>query len=221
MKKIIGIFIALLIIHSCAQDPYPLTPLSNPGAFTSTWGIKWTLYDDELNTIGGDVLYYPSNPGSAVMLLENKENSSAYSGKKYFSLYWSGDPIYWEADPPDNPTNTYEYSFSGISLIHATRPDYYDTTEPLDLTDANYTRVTFYARGVLSTGVKVKFEGPNGALLDNVNLTTAWQKFEMALTDLNNIRDFFKVTIYYPAAEVGGPQSSGGYVDFDLVSYEK
>ncbi len=221
MKKIVFIIFTILILNTCSQEP--LTPLEDPTKYSHTWNLgRWVIYEDALNTLGGDILYYPSAPGKEIMYLENRKDGTAYSGEKYFRLYWSGGKIWWEAQPPDNPTDRYEWSFAGISFIVATRSEYYDITEPLDLTEGKYTKITFYARGKLSEGYHVKFEGPNGAINDNItNLSENWQKYEIELKDLNNIKDFFKVTIYYPAAEGGAEPGKGGYVDFDLVTYEK
>ena len=219
MKRILGISLVLLAIYSCSQDTYPLLPIESPTAYTHT-RTRWTIFDDVLNTVGGDVLYYPSDPGHSVMYLTNRIDGTAYSGKSYFRLFWSGGSVFWEANTTDNPTDQWQHAFAGISLIVAPFPEYYDTYPGLDMSDGKYTSISFYVRGSLSEGYKVKFEGPNGAKLDNVNLLSTWQRLVMPLGDLNNIKDFFKVTIEYPPGKSGVPPGSGGYVDFDYITYE-
>lgn len=209
----------LLLFGTCSQEP--LSPTKDPRKYTGSWSSPWVLYDDVLNTLGGDVLYYPSNPGPAIMFLDNVMDGTSYSGEKYFHFTWNGGAIYWAAQPPNNPTNCYEHSFAGYSLITTSNPVFYDMAQPLDLTDSHYTKITFYMRGKLAQGYLMKFEGPNNAVLDNVTPTSSWTKYEVTLKDLNNVKDYFKVTIKYPPAETGSPAGTGGYVDVDCVAYEK
>ncbi len=218
-KTLYIIIFILSLLYSCNQEP--LSPFKDPTTYTDSWGKQWTLYDDVLNTLGGDVLYFPSDGGQEIIYLDNRIDGTAYHGEKYFRFKWNGQPLYWEAQPPNNPTNKYEHSFAGFSLITASSPLYYDMVLPLDLTESHYIKITFYARGQLASGYNAKFEGPNGAIIDNVIPSSTWQKYEMDLKDLNNIKDFFKVTIEYDAADLGAPPGTGGYVDVDLISYEK
>lgn len=216
-----SLLVLLVISYSCSQDTYPFFPLENPVVYSGSRSLTWTIFEDSLNTLGGDVMYFPSDPGFATMSLTNINDGTAYSGDSYFKFKWNGQPIYWEADPPDNPTDSYEHSFAGISLIVAVSPEYYDETPALDLSEGNYTRVTFYIRGALASGYKVKVEGPSGALVDNIIPTSTWTKYEMSLGDLHYVKDFFLITIAYPAAESGADPGAGGYVDFDLIMYER
>ncbi len=178
------------------------------------------IFDDSLNTLGGDVLFYPSDPGTNIMNLKVVEDNDAYSGKKYFHFEWNGGPIFWEKDLPNNPEDKYEASFAGISLIVATSPDFYDISPPLDMSDKGYTRIIFYAKGKVDNGYRVKFEGPEGAILDNVNITENWERYEIELKDLDYVKDFFKVTIYNETATLTN-HGNGGYVDIDYIKYSK
>lgn len=210
---------AVLFWGACSQEPFSV--IEDPVRYTGTWGVRWVLFDDVLNTVGGDILYYPEDAGKAINYLDNVRDGTSYSGETYFHFTWSGAPIFWPAQPPDNPTNRYEHSFAGYSMIHTSSPYFYDMVPGLDLSQSGYTKAVFYARGKMASGYLAKFEGPNGALLNAVALTTNWTRYEFDLADLNNVKDFFKVTMYYPLAESGAPPGTGGYIDLDLVSYEK
>jgi hypothetical protein len=219
MKGTAIVFITgvLLLITSFSCSQNPMEPFSDPTRFTGSWGSRWVIYDDVLNTLGGDVLYYPSNPGTAVFSLTNKVDGTAYSGKSYFHLSWNGQPVFWASfGGPEN-------AFAGYSLIITSNPAYYDIVQPLNLSKSPYTKITFWARGAMTTNNHVKFEGPNGAVLDNVIPTTTWTKYTVVLTDLNWVKDFFKVTIIYPPGgyPTYGPPGAGGWVDVDDVAYEE
>ncbi len=214
-----AIFLILIIFFTgCSQNPMDI--LENPTVYSHTSGIEWIIFEDDLNTLGGDVLYFPSDPGTNTMQLSLVDDGSAYSGNKYFHFKWTGDKIFWEADPPDNPSDTYEFNFAGVSLIVATSPDYYDIAPALDMSDKGYTKIVFYARGELAQGYYAKFEGPGGAVLDKPNLTANWTKYEIQLKDLDNVKDFFKATIYNDDA-TETTHGTGGYIDIDLIKYSK
>jgi hypothetical protein len=216
-KMIFSAVFFLLACWSCSQNP--LESVNDPSRYTGSWGSTWVLYDDVLNTLGGDVMFYPSDPGPAVFSLSNVNNSTSYSGKKYFHCQWNGQPIYWAS------FGGLENAFAGFSLITTSNPAYYDTVLPLDLHKSPYTKITFYARGQMSSSISnhVKFEGPNGAVLDNVIPTSTWTKYTINLKDLNYVKVFFKVTIIYPSGgyPTYGPPGRGGWVDVDLISYEE
>ncbi len=216
--QIIILLTGIILAGGCSQDP--LSNIESPVVYSGTSGIEWVIFDDSLNTLGGDVMIYPSDPGVNILKFKLITGSDAYSGDKYFHFEWTGDEIFWEADPPDNPQDTYEAGFAGISLIVATSPDFYDITEPIDMSDKGYNKIIFYARGRLDTGYYAKFEGPCGAVLDKPDLKESWTKYEIQLLDLHNVKDFFKVTIYNNSATVSN-HGAGGYIDIDFVKYSK
>ncbi len=217
MKRYILYYALLAFLisgFSCSQNP--LAPVKDPTRYTGTWGSKWVIYDDALNTLGGDVLFYPSDPGPAIMSLSNTNENAAYSGSKYFHFKWTGQPIY------SDELGTNEHAFAGYSLIITSSPALYKTVQPLDLSKSPYTKITFWIRGSMTAGCHMKFEGPNGAALDYIYPTANWTQYSVTLKDLNWVKDFFKVTIIYPSG--GYPTyaapGQGGWIDVDKVTYE-
>jgi len=212
-KIFFAALVVLLACFSCSQNP--LAPLNDPSRYTGSWGSKWVIYDDILNTLGGDVILYPYDPGKTIMSITNVEDGTAYSGKKYFHFHWNGQPILW----PGHPEGM-EHSYGGYSLIITSKAEYYDIVQPLDLSKSTYTKITFYARGQMSsTSNFVKFEGPNGAVTNNITPNPTWTKYTITLKDLNYVKDFFKVTILtFPLNTKPG---SGGWVDVDDITYEE
>jgi len=215
-KRVALLIVLLLLISSCSN---PLSLLENPTKYAGLWKEKWILYDEKLNT-GGDFMLVPSDPGEPVVSLEEKADDTAYSGRKYLRFSWNGEPIWWEADPPDNPTSRYEHSFSGVCFIVATSYEYYDLTEPRDLSESGYRKLVLYIRGALDKGYYLKIEAPGGSAIDNITPTSSWKKYEVEIYNLFKIKDFLKIVIYYPSAETS-PPGKGGHIDIDMVYYER
>ena len=161
--KIFKVLIMVLLIwlmYSCQQSP--LAPFTDPTVYTGTWSSPWIIYDEVLNTLGGNILIFPATGDPSLINIVNTGDGTAYHGKFYFRFTWSGGDLLWSQSPPANPAPILEHSFAGYDLIVASNPAFYTNTPGIDLTGSHYTKIVFYARGWLSAGNVAQFVGPNG-----------------------------------------------------------
>src|SRR5262249_42021974 len=137
-----------------------------------------------------------------------------------------------------------QHLFAGFDLMHTITQAQYDTTAGRDLRSAGYTKVTFFARGSLSTNTLVKIEvaddgstatfdsaclslSTDGTLDDDQNpggtpcgrlgtLRGSWQQFSISVSNsaLGSIKDFFKATLIFNQPLGSTGAGQGGTVYF-------
>jgi hypothetical protein len=151
-------FLVLLLV-GCNKPPFERT--KDPSTVSS--GVisgthNFVVFNNELTTGGGAFEY----PGSEGQNLSFSDTSNPISHRS-IRYSWNGEPVSNLGCPAQNPTS----AFAGFDLMHTiSRNDY--AAQGRDLSGAGYTKVTFYARGTLSTNTYLKVEvaspgNPNNA----------------------------------------------------------
>lgn len=218
-KKIIFIFMFALLFFGCSDVKVKDTLLDPiPSGATGRWSGVWVLYDDELKTGGGIMLYTeppPSNPNSQVIDPFCSENP--YSGSKCLKYSWDGDVSY------DSNWNVWQNKWCGMALIVG--KDWTEVkTSSKDLTGVGYNKLTFKARAKLDPSVKVKIEAvvkigqytssaAGSITLDSTTLTQDWAEYTISLNNVSTVNIFLSVVFQYN----GSTQSTGGTVYLDDI----
>ena len=237
-KYVIPLLCAVvLIIAGCGESP--VDKLTNPlseGALSGTSGI-YTIYDDQLQT-GGNIALFPGDyhGGDDEVYGGDKVEDSiggCSEGPDMCLKYtWNGRKLWWPIEP-GHTTAEWEDKWAGLALVVPSIAANWGQ-ETRDLSQGKYTRITFYAKGALTSGVKVRFEGPLGGNDDAVKtdnkitvtpgkstgapaLSTEWQKYTIDITgvSLSAMKHYFIVVFNTD----GG--TDGGTVYIDHIKYEK
>lgn len=208
-NKIFKIIAVLFVLVLTSCDHNPLDKLFDPigdGALGGEWGY-WKIYDDQLNTRGGVMLSPSEEHQTFAEVIGNP-----HSGERCIKYSWDGTKLWSEKDGK-------LVNWTAALLIVAPTWQEYEKGEK-DLSPGNYNKITFWIRGNLSPGAKVRFEGPGkypGSCDSTDDLTTlpgGWQRKEIAFTsktDLSQVKEFFKIVF------IGG----GGTVYVDDITYSK
>ena len=218
MKKIFCLLL-ILFLFSCDKGP-PLSKLYNPGGdeiLSSEWG-DWIIYDDALKTRGGMSAF----TGIQELDFECKDNP--WSGNRCIKFSWDGNDVV--AGETGNP----QHGYCGFSLVVVPDASAYNYDTSLmpgkDLTPGAYARITFYARGSLSTDNYLRLESPLGTW-QSVSPNEAWQgtvsdtwqkyEFNCAGNTMTDIKEFVKIILKY----TGSGKGNGGTVYIDDIKYTK
>jgi hypothetical protein len=187
--------LALTLLAGCGDNPFERTKNGSGGGPTGTFGgtSSFVIFSSELMSGGGAFLY----PGAEGQSLSFNDRSNPVS-ERSIRYSWTGEEV------------AGQHNFAGFDLMHTpTQAEYDVATSGRDLRQAGYNRVTFYARGTLSTNTLLKVEvvddgqeatinascvslSMDGTLDDGVNpgsnacgrldtLTSSWQKFSIPI----------------------------------------
>ncbi|MFH1282490.1 MAG: hypothetical protein ABII27_02380 [bacterium] len=210
-------FCSLIAFTACGKDKIKRSEkIFNEGA-TNQFDSIYVVYDDEMLT-GGEV---SSIPGGESQEIDLEHKNNPFGGKNSVKYIWDGGDVF------DYNTGEFQNSFAGLKLSIASSGD---NSTARNFTDAGYTKVVFYLRGVLSSNVSVKAEGPDdgdnttvGSSLIISEITLDWQRysFNISPNDLDNINDFFKLTLIYDNPAGTTNNGEGGTVYLDNIYYEK
>ncbi len=196
------------------------------GAITGSGNL--VVFSNELKT-GGGAFLYPSGENQALSFNDTSNPISARS----IRYTWNGQDVGGQ------------HIFTGFDLMHTATQADYTPTRGRDLRAANYTKVTFYARGSLSANTFMKVEvaddgdpttpapcvalSPRGDLDDlfpatpcgrRDTITSDWRQYTIPISNsnLNPVKDFFKGTfVFLPGG--GNIPGGGGTVYFDNIQY--
>jgi len=222
----------LLCAVGCNKSPFDRTQNVGGGPTgTITPGGSFVIFNNELVS-GGGAFEYPGSDGQNLVFNDTSNPISQRS----IRYSWTGQLVAGQ-------------NFAGFDLMdQPTQAQYNSQSTGRDLSKAGYGKVTFFARGSLSTNTLIKIEvaddgnsmthdanclslstngtldAPDGAGA-NCNhpqtLTSNWQSFSIPVTNasLIGLKDFFKATyIFLPSA--GAPTGQGGTVYFDVIQYQ-
>jgi hypothetical protein len=220
-----------MLLGSCNKNPFDRTQNASGGGPTGTFtgSHSFVIFNNELSSGGGAFEF----PGSDAQSLSFDDMSNPIS-RRSIRYSWTGQSVAGQT------------LFTGFDLMHTPTLATYASTPGRDLRAAGYTKVTFFARGSLSTRTLIKVEvaepsstpGPcislstDGTLDDNVNvgstpcgnlgvLSGSWQQYTIHFptSDLAAVKDLFKATfIFNPMT--GAPSGQGGTVYFDVIQYQ-
>lgn len=207
VNKIFKIMVVLLVLVLTSCDRNPLDLLYDPtgdGALGGGWGY-WKIYDDQLNTRGG-VMLSPTDEHQTFA----EVTGNPHSGERCIRYSWDGTELWSEKDGK-------LVNWTAALLIVAPTWQEYEEREK-DLRPGDYNKITFWIRGSLSPGAKIRFEGPgpyfacpstgNFAPLPN---TWTMKTINLSGFDLSQVKEFFKIVF------VGG----GGTAYVDDIAYSK
>ncbi len=140
------------IVLSGCNSPFGRTrDASNGGGSGALGGGNFVIFNNELVSGGGAFEY----PGSEGQVLSFNDMSNPIS-RRSIRYSWTGEPVAGQS------------IFAGFDLMHTATQADYASTPGRDLRKAGYTKVTFYARGSLSTNTELKIE-----VSDDGNTATA------------------------------------------------
>jgi len=225
-----------LVFAGCKKSPFERTT-NNEGGALGSFGVAGSLkvFSDELFSGGGAFLY----PGGENQTLAFNDLSNPVSARS-IRYVWNGKP------PAAGSTS---FSFAGFDLMHTATETTYSTTAGRDLRAAGYRRVTFYARGSLSTNTVIKIEvaddGIDGGVVpgclvlstsgsgtvtsgnqpcsNTATLSSNWTRHTITITDamLASVKDYFKATFVFTDPFVGNQTpGQGGTLYVDAIFYE-
>jgi hypothetical protein len=217
------------------KNPFDRTRNADGGGALGIFGTgaNMVVFSSELAT-GGGAFLYPSGENQALSFNDTSNPVSARS----IRYTWNGQEV------PNSGVQ--QHIFAGFDLMHVPTQAAYTSTPGRDLRQANYSRVSFYARGTLSTNTFAKIEvaddGNTGTpapcanlsesgLLDDTNigatpcnnpkvLSSQWRAYEIPISNnnLQGLKDFFKVTFIYNQP-VGNAPGQGGTIYIDNIVY--
>lgn len=236
MKRVVTLGFVFVMLAGCSKDPYDRTRDGSGGGALGRLGVisNLVVFSNELKTGGGAFEY----PGGQNQVLDFADTSNPISARS-IRYVWNGSPA---------QAGSTDHTFAGFDLMHTTSLTDYSTTVGRDLRAAGYTKVTFYARGALSTNTTLKIEvaddGNTGTAspcltlstngTDNActagpltltprQLTSSWQQYTLTFptSSLAAVKDFFKATFVFTDPFVGNQNpGQGGTVYFDQIQYE-
>ncbi len=146
------LFAMVFAVTGCNKSPFERTKDASNGGATGTFGAApaYVIFNNELVSGGGAFLY----PGDEGQSLSFNDRSNPIS-QRSIRYSWTGEAVTNTSCQAQNPT----HAFAGFDLMDtATRAEYDAQTVGHDLRQAGYTKVTFYARGSLSTNTYLKVE---------------------------------------------------------------
>ena len=221
----------LLLVAGC-KSPLDRTRDASGGSGGTgviTGGANLVVFSNELKT-GGGAFEYPGGDNQTLTFSDTSNPISARS----IRYAWNGQDV------------ASQHIFAGFDLMHTPTESTYASTPGRDLRAANYTKVTFYARGSLSANTFVKIEvaddgntatpapcvalSPDGSL-DAVSpatpcgvrgtLSTNWGTYTIPISNSNlfPLKDFFKATFVYLPPGGTSLAGQGGTVYFDQIVY--
>ena len=244
IKKFIGSTVLVVLLSAgCNKNPFDRThDASNSGGTgTFTPSTSFVIFNSEL-TSGGGAFEYPGPEGQS-LTFNDMSNPVSHRSIRYS---WTGQPVSNAGCPAQNPTS----AFAGFDLMHTSTQGDYAGTPGRDLTKAGYTKVTFYARGSLSTNtyLKVEVAGPGSTdpcaavvspclkLLNGADPKPS-QDTTCSPVQLSGQWGTYTVTIPSPATQLaavkdlfkatfiyiptfGAPSGQGGTAYFDVIQYQ-
>ena len=200
--KMITILFFLVLI-GCDQNPFDkLYDPTGDGALGGEWGY-WKIYDDQLNTRGG-VMLSPTDEHQTFA----EVTGNPRSGTKCIKYSWDGTRLW------DKEKNQLADWSAALLIVAPTWQEYEEGEK--DLSPGDYNKITFWIRGNLSAGAKIRFEGPGDygscpSTDDFASLPNTWTMKTINLSgfDLSQVKEFFKIVF------TGG----GGTVYVDDITY--
>jgi len=140
-----------LSVTGC-RNPFDRTRDASGGGPTGTFGNSSTfvVFSNELQT-GGGAFEYPGSDGQSLVFNDTSNPIS----RRSIRYGWTGQAVAGQT------------VFAGFDLMHTPQLSAYATTPGRDLHLAGYMKVTFYARGSLSSNTVLKIE-----VADDGNTTT-------------------------------------------------
>ena len=133
------------------------------------------MYDESLRT-GGGYFFFPGVP--PVQAVNLADNQNPKDGKASFNYVLS-----------DYGSST----FAGV--IFSNTPDYHNfgVTPGPDMSSANFTQVTFWARANQVATISMSAAGGSNA---SIALTTSWTQYTITtLGTMTNVQNFFTIAI--------------------------
>jgi len=204
--KMITILFFLVLI-GCDQNPFDkLYDPTGDGALGGEWG-DWKIYDDQLNTRGGVMLCHSYEHQTFAEVTGNPR-----SGTKCIKYCYDGTTLW------DKEKNRWDKWAAALLIVAPTWQEYEE--EEKNLSPGEYKKITFWIRGNLSPGAKIRFEGPGDyerkecdflALPTIPNNWTPKQIDLIGKSELSRAKEFFKIVFH------GG----GGTVYVDDITYTK
>lgn len=150
MKKSKGLWLIGVCLLTSCKSPFDRTKDASGGGGTGTLtgSAHLVIFSDELVSGGGAFLY----PGAEGQSLTFNDTSNSLS-RRSIRYAWTGQAVSNVGCPAQNPT----HNFAGFDLMHtATQADY--ARQGRDLRATGYSKMTFYARGSLSSNTVLKVE---------------------------------------------------------------
>lgn len=209
----------LLSMASCKRNPIERLSNPNPGGSVPQSSGIYTIYDDELKTSGG-LGFIPDGGNQSIDMLNQDAPRRTINHIRYM---WNGLDVGGQ------------HLFAGFSLILT--PDFssFSSVNGKDLSAPGYTKVKFYVRGALSSGTKLRVQGPAVGnetaptvcappdCLEITSLSSDWtaQEFTISASRLSNVKVFFTASIQYEQPPRTTAPSDGGSVFFDDIRYER
>jgi len=152
-------FAMVLVVAGC-KSPFDRTRDASKGGGTGTITAttNFVVFSSELVT-GGGAFEYPGSQGQSLVF----NDSSNPISRRSIRYSWTGELVTNLGCPAQNPAN-----LAGFDLQHAVnQSDYATAGRDLRATGAGYTKVTFYARGSLSTYTVLKIEAASAGAVAN------------------------------------------------------
>lgn len=219
----IPFLLLLSILAGCDKTPSRRLTDPNPEGAVAQNGGAWVLYDEEVRTDGG--FYLIPIPTGNQTLVVGDEQSAAFGQRSIFYSWTGGDVL--------DPVEGTEHTFAGFGMLVAKTIDQMNSTPSKDLSDAGFTKITFYAKGYLSENTILRAEGPGDGSsaailprLDVTQLTDTWTKFTLPAAGaippaaFQSVRQYVNFTFVFTQPSGTTNPGGGGQVFLDRIAYE-
>jgi len=206
------------MLPACNRSPIDRVRSASGGAVgTVTSATTFVVFSSELRTGGGAFEY----PGGDNQTLSFEDRSDPLSNRS-IRYFWNGQPA---TSVPGLSGS--DGSFAGFTMMHTISESQYAGTPGRNLSAYGYSKITFYARGVLSSSTSLKIEGADDPTMatpiscvtlssegssfdecakngdaagDRKTLNGSWQPYTLRIysqSSLTSVKDFFKATFVY------------------------
>ncbi|MBV9079982.1 MAG: hypothetical protein JO102_02560 [Elusimicrobia bacterium] len=224
MKRIFIASALALLLTACRRNP--IERLVNPvpeGAVPGISGV-YVIYDDELKT-GGGVEFIPGGENQSA---DFADSSSGRRTARQIKYQWNGGNVS-DTDPAFAPS---EHLFAGFSLGTLVNSAQQPSDPGKNLSAFGYTKLTLWVKGDLSTGNRLRIEGPSQLSqnhtparteIDAATLASGWQKVTLNVppSDFTTVKVYMTISIQYDQPPRTTANGDGGTVYIDDVQYEQ
>jgi hypothetical protein len=216
-----SIFTALMVAGGAGCDKNPVERLSNPlsdGSVPQSSGV-FVIYDDELKT-GGGLAFIPGGENQSIDLTDTSEPRRSAHSLRYI---WNGEDVF------NHDTGLFQHDFAGFQLLVSPDSETFAAATPKNLSAAGYATLSFFVRGSLSSGTRLRIEGPDdgpGGItpqrLELSALDPNWTAVTMSIpaADFASVKIFLTVSFQYTQPPRTTAPGEGGTVFFDEIRYE-
>jgi len=220
-KKVLFMGLGILIVlGACERNPVDrLVDPNLDGSLNQSSGV-FIIYEEEFKT-GGGMGFIPGGENQSVDVLDR---TSPRRSKAQIRYHWNGGDVF------NSEINAFQHAFAGFSLSITPDLSTLPSARAKDLSNPGYTQLKFFARGTLSSGTKLRIEGPDdgpGGItaarveLDSSQFGTDWVEYTLAIPAAHflSVKTFATFSFQFEQPPRTSNPGEGGGLFLDDIRY--